>query len=116
MPGIRGNRSDSSSAERQDDMADARRQQSLFMDSVKVIDTPVTVSGAEVSETTMTATPTEEQQTNREVFVPLNEIKGNMAVNLGTEAGQLIPQGLRRLPNGTYQITGALAPRIRTPT
>ncbi len=94
---------------RQDDMADARRQRSLFMDSIKVIDTPIEVEGAEVSETTMTVTPTEEDIISREVFVPLNEIKGSMAVNLGTEAGQLIPQGLRRLPNGTYQITGAFS-------
>ena len=94
---------------RQDDMADARRQRSMFMDSVKVIDTPRKQVTSTPSDVTPGVTAVEETITDREVFVPLNEIKGSMAINLGTEAGQLIPQGLRRLPNGTYQITGAFS-------
>lgn len=90
---------------RQDAMADARRQRSLFMDSIKVIDTPTTTA----KQNPVTFNQESVETTSREMFVPLNEIKGSMAVNLGTEAGQLIPQGLRRLPNGTYQITGAFS-------
>ena len=91
---------------RQDDIANANRQRSMFMSSIKVIDTPIS---AEPPYRDLTGDgETQEVPTTRDVLVPL-DIKGSIGTTIGDETGQMIPQSIRRTPDGKYVVSGAFS-------